>query len=63
MFHNTDEKISVEIRIVFTPRFYRRAIKKKLTPWLMEPGDWIQHSKWFSNNPYPELNQHNFPHF
>ena len=34
----------------------------KLTPWLMEPGGSMPHSQGLSNNPYPELNQPNYPH-
>ena len=31
-----------------------------ITPWLMEPGGSVPHSKRFPNNPYPELDQPNF---
>ena len=34
----------------------------ELTPWLMKPGGSIPHSQGISNNPYPELNQPNYPH-
>ena len=34
----------------------------KLTPWLMEPGGSMPHSQGLSINPYPELNQPNYPH-
>ena len=37
-------------------------IYNKLTPWLMEPGGSMPHSQGLSNNPYPELNQPNYPH-
>ena len=34
----------------------------KLTPWFMKPGGSMPHSQGLSNNPYPELNQPNYPH-
>jgi hypothetical protein len=32
-------------------------------PWLMEPGGSMPHSQDLSNNPYPEPNQPNSPHW
>ena len=34
-----------------------------LTPWLMEPGGSMPHSQGLSNNPCPETNQPNYPHW
>ena len=34
-----------------------------LTPWLMEPVGSMPQSQGLSNNPYPELNQPNYPHW
>ena len=34
-----------------------------LTPWLMEPGGSMPHSQGLSNNPNPEPNQPNYPHW
>ena len=34
----------------------------KLTPWLMDPGGSMPHSRGLSSNSYPELNQPNSPH-
>ena len=34
-----------------------------LTPWLMEPGGSMPHSRGLSNNSYPEPNRPNFPHW
>ena len=35
----------------------------RLTPWLMEPGGSMLHSQGLSDNPYPDSNQPNYPHW
>ena len=37
--------------------------KLSLTPWLMELRGSMPHSQGLSNNPYPEPNQPNYPHW
>ena len=44
-------------------RLDKVAFKNVLTPWLMQPGGSMQHSQGLSNNPYPEPNQPNSPHW
>ena len=44
------------------PRNLTNKLEIELTPWLMEPGGSMPHSRGLSNNPFPELNQPNYPH-
>ena len=52
-----------ELKYACLKRRDHRAWIHSLTPWLMEPGGSMPHSQGLSNNPYPELNQPNYPHW